>query len=52
MNDLAREVTTDIAAYMHGLGAAAQAAARLLARAGTAEKNAAQIGRASCRERV
>ena len=39
-------MTTDIAAYMHGLGAAAQAAARLLACAGTAEKNAALIATA------
>ena len=46
MNDLASQMTTDIAAYMHGLGAAAQAAARLLARAGTAEKNAALIATA------
>ena len=46
MNDLAPRMTTDIAAYMHGLGAAAQAAARLLARAGTAEKNAALIATA------
>ena len=46
MNDLASQMTTDIATYMHGLGAAAQAAARLLARAGTAEKNAALIATA------
>ena len=51
MNDLASQVTSDIAAYMHGLGAAAQEAARLLARAGTRQKNAALIAAASAIEK-
>ena len=51
MNDLASQVTSDIAAYMHGLGEAAQSAARRLARAGTSEKNAALIAAASAIEK-
>ena len=46
MNDLAPQLSNDIAAYMHGLGVAAQSAARLLARAGSREKNAALIAAA------
>jgi glutamate-5-semialdehyde dehydrogenase len=51
MNDLASEPTTDIAAYMRGLGVVAQAAARVLARAGTAEKNAALLATAHAIEK-
>ncbi|MCY7387132.1 MAG: gamma-glutamyl-phosphate reductase, partial [Burkholderiales bacterium] len=47
MNDLAAVVLNNIPAYMHGLGVAAQAAARVLARAGTAEKNAALLAAAN-----
>ena len=46
MNDLAAHVTGDIHAYMRGLGTAAQGAARVLAKAGTQEKNAALLAAA------
>ena len=46
MNDLAAQATGDIHAYMRGLGAAAQGAARVLAKAGTREKNAALLAAA------
>ena len=41
MNDLASQVINDIPAYMRSLGAAARQAARILAAAGTREKNTA-----------
>jgi glutamate-5-semialdehyde dehydrogenase len=47
----AANVTTDVKAYMRELGARARAAARLLARAETAAKNAALIATASEIER-
>ena len=47
MNDLAAKFLNDIPAYMHGLGEAAQVAARVLARAGVAEKNAALLAAAN-----
>ena len=46
MNDLALQVTGDVPAYMRGLGTAAQNAARVLARAGTLEKNTALLAAA------
>ena len=46
MNDLASPVTNGIAAYMHGIGVAAQSAAQVLARAGTREKNATLLAAA------
>ena len=47
MNDLASQSSTDIVAYMRALGVASQSAARLLARAGSREKNAALIAAAA-----
>ena len=41
MNDLATAIKIDVVPYMQELGAAAQLAARLLARAGTRQKNTA-----------
>ena len=41
MNDLSSQAANSIPAYMHGLGVAAKDAARALASAGSAEKNAA-----------
>ena len=46
MNVRINEMTEDVAAYMHGLGVAAQQAARVLARAGTGEKNQALLAAA------
>ena len=46
MNNLASQVAIDIPLYMRGLGAAAQKAARVLAAAGTGEKNAALLAAA------
>ena len=46
MNDLASPETNGIPAYMHGLGVAAQRAARVLSRVGTREKNAALLAAA------
>ena len=46
MNDLASPVTNGIAAYMHGIGVAAQSAAQVLACAGTREKNATLLAAA------
>ncbi len=43
MNDIASRAVNDIPAYMQGLGAAAQKAARVLAAVGTHEKNAALL---------
>lgn len=51
MNDLAFQATSDISVYMHGLGEAAQRAARVLARASTLEKNAALTGMAAAIEK-
>ena len=47
MNDLASQSSTDIVAYMRALGVASQSAARVLARAGSREKNAALIAAAA-----
>ena len=46
MNDIACRAVNDIPAYMQGLGAAAQKAARVLAAVGTHEKNAALLAAA------
>ena len=46
MNGLNPPLSNDISAYMHGLGAASQRAARVLARASTREKNAALVAAA------
>ena len=46
MNDLAPRAMKDIPAYMQGLGAAAQKAARVMAAVGTHEKNAALLAAA------
>ena len=46
MNVRINETNEDVAAYMHGLGVAAQHAARVLTRAGTAEKNRALLAAA------
>ncbi len=46
MNGHINEMTEDVAAYMRGLGIAAQHAARVLARAGTGEKNRALLAAA------
>ena len=51
MNVRINEMTEDVAAYMHGLGVAAQQAARVLARAGTGEKNRALLAAADEIER-
>ena len=52
MNVRINEMTEDVVAYMHRLGVAAQHAARVLARAGTAEKNQALLAAADEIERT